>query len=521
MVFGVLLLVGTIRHTFDDLIGSAWGKTDLVVMGEGGGVLPESALGEIGAVPGVENASGMLGGAFTRLDEHDRAVEGGPGRLWVAGYDTSRPAAVRLPLGGRPGAEGRPGARPRAQLGARPRARRGRPAAHGHARGARRDADRRHLPLLQQPLLRRPRPRRDADRATRRLTGLERLPPDQRRGRGQGRLEEVRRRIQAELGAGAVVKTPQGFGEQVEQQLDALNVLLYFFSGVALFVGGFLILNSFNMTVLQRMREIGTLRTLGASRGLVTRTILTEAAVIGAFGSVLGLGLGIGLAAGLIELMRGMEMPVGALHVTAGPAIIAVVIGMVVTLLGAAWPARRAGRVSPIRAVLGARGVRRTPRARRALVGLALLLPGVVLGGESWGGNARLRGGLYGISLTMAMFVGIAMLAPFVIIPVIRAARRADAQGVPRRRPAGGGLAALGPHPHGGHRRRADHRPVGRRGQQRPLLELHGHRRRSDRATFTRDFTVQAAGATLATGGGSGVPNGLPSRSRRCPRRAP
>ena len=81
----------------------------------------------------------------------------------------------------------------------------------------------------------------------------------------------------AALGAGAEIKTPQGFGDEVKQQLNALNLVLYFFSGVALFVGGFLILNSFNMTVLQRMREIGTLRTLGASRRVVTRTILIEA----------------------------------------------------------------------------------------------------------------------------------------------------------------------------------------------------------------------------------------------------
>ena len=132
MVFGVLLLVGTIRHTFDDLIGSAWGTTDIVVMGEGGGVLPDSALGEIGAVPGVENAAGMLGGAFTRLDENDRAVEGGAGPPMGRRLRHERAGSVRLPLGGRPAAEGRPGARPRAQLGPRPRARRGRPAAHGH-----------------------------------------------------------------------------------------------------------------------------------------------------------------------------------------------------------------------------------------------------------------------------------------------------------------------------------------------------------------------------------------------------
>ena len=177
------------------------------------------------------------------------------------------------------------------------------------------------------------------------------------------------------------------------------------------------------MTVLQRMREIGTLRTLGASRGLVTRTILTEATVIGALGSVLGLGLGLVLAAGLIELMRGMEMPVGTLHVTAGPAITAVVLGMVVTA-AAEPPGRHAapGACRPSARCSAPAACAGTPRAPARGLGLALLLPGVLLGGDFWGGNSdgSALSGLYGIALTMAMFAGIAMLAPFVIIPVVR-----------------------------------------------------------------------------------------------------
>ena len=73
---------------------------------------------------------------------------------------------------------------------------------------------------------------------------------------------------------------------------------------MALFVGGFLIFNSFNMTVLQRMREIGMQRTLGATRPMIVRSVLLEASVLGVIGAVLGLGLGVLLALGLIELMR-------------------------------------------------------------------------------------------------------------------------------------------------------------------------------------------------------------------------
>src|SRR5690348_18446402 len=75
MVFGVLLLVGTIRSTFDDLISSAWGKTDLVVMPHGGsGVMPDRTLQGIRSTTGVNQAAGMIGVALNRLDSHGKAI---------------------------------------------------------------------------------------------------------------------------------------------------------------------------------------------------------------------------------------------------------------------------------------------------------------------------------------------------------------------------------------------------------------------------------------------------------------
>src|SRR4029450_514496 len=99
-------------------------------------------------------------------------------------------------------------------------------------------------------------------------------------------------------------------------------------------------------------------------------------------------------ASGLISLMRGMGVPVGTLDVSTGAAITAAFIGIVVTLLGAWWPARRAGRISPIRAVLGTAQVRRTASKRRLLIGLALFLPGVWFGGSFWFGGESETGGL-------------------------------------------------------------------------------------------------------------------------------
>ena len=101
------------------------------------------------------------------------------------------------------------------------------------------------------------------------------------------------------------------------------------------------------MTVLQRMREIGTLRALGATDVRVARMILVEALVLALAGSALGLALGAGLAVLLIKAMKSFGMPVSKVEFSPDAAVAAVVTGLVATLAGAAWPALRAGRISP------------------------------------------------------------------------------------------------------------------------------------------------------------------------------
>jgi putative ABC transport system permease protein len=328
----------------------------------------------------------------------------------------------------------------------------------------------------------------------------------------RGDVEPLKRRIEQVVGRGANVQTPGEVSDQVSEQLAGLNMVLYFFSGVALFVGGFLILNSFNMTVLQRMRELGMLRTLGASRRMATASVLTEALIVGALGTLLGLALGLGLASGLISLMRGMGVPVGTLEVTPSAAITAAVIGIVVTLLGAFWPAHRASRVSPIRAVVGDAQGRSSVSKRRLAVALALFLPGLWFGGSFWFGGESETGGLAaygGIVMTMAMFAGMAIAAPFVILPIVRWLA------LPLRRvlPTGGRLAAdsLLSNP----LRTAATAVALTIGLS--VVVVNSSMSASfvgtiedqvDKA-FARDFTVQAQGFTIEQGGGPGVPRSV------------
>jgi putative ABC transport system permease protein len=442
MVFGVLLLVGTIRSTFDDLISSAWGNTDLVVMPHGGGgVMPERTLQDIRATTGVNEAGGMLGVALTRLDSRDKAIKGLDGQMFVAGIDPNAPPYDFRWVAGRNITSGpeviveRNWANDRhVHLGDRiavvtPTGR-----ASVHVVGIFRfssnlsygGAGFAGMPIAE----------------VRRLTGIASgYNQISVKATDRGQVDALKSQLAAKLGKGVDVRTPAGVSDQIQKQFQGLNVVLYFFSGIALFVGGFLILNSFNMTVLQRMRELGMLRTLGATRGMIIRSVMTEALAIGLVGSVIGLAFGAAMSVGLVALMKGVGMPVGAVQFSAGAAVTAVIVGLLATAAGALWPARRAGRVPPIQAVLGSGAVRRSPSVRRALVGVALFVPGLVFGGKFWFGDQSASGGLAagaGIAGTMLMFVGITLAAPFVIMPIVRMLAR------PLRRvaPTGGRLAA-------------------------------------------------------------------------------
>jgi putative ABC transport system permease protein len=521
MVFGVLLLVGTIRATFDEVIDSAWGQTDLIVMGEGNGTLPGSAVDDIKRIEGVHDAAGMVGGMFTRLRDDGSPVEGNEGQMLVAGYrpEGYKPYDFRV-IEGRNIRSGR-------EVMVERNWARDRGYDVGDTVPVAGPTGRTQLPII------------GIFELTSSLNvgglGYAAMPLDEARrlfdqpngwmqisimALDRGEVEVLQRRVERALGQGARVQTPGEVSDELGEQLAGLDIVLYFFSGVALFVGGFLILNSFNMTVLQRMRELGMLRTLGASRRMATMSVLVEALVLGIVGTVLGLALGLGLASGLIALMRGMGVPVGTLDVSTGAIATAAIVGMLVTLLGAFWPARRAGRISPIRAVLGDAEVRRTPSKRRIVIALALFLPGLWLGGSFWFGNESDSGGVAaygGIAMTMAMFAGIAVAAPFVIMPLVRWL----AAPLRRMLPTGGRLAAdsLLSNP----LRTAATAVALTIGLS--VVVVNSSMSTSFVATvedqmdqvFAHDFTVQAQGFTIEQGGGPGVPRSVAAEIEAMP----
>jgi putative ABC transport system permease protein len=199
-----------------------------------------------------------------------------------------------------------------------------------------------------------------------------------------------------------------------------LRYILLAFAAIALFVGAFVIFNTISMTVAQRTRELATLRTLGASRRQVLRSVLLESAVIGAAASVLGLGLGLLLFKALSILFKGL--PEAGTVISPRTVVITMAVGTGVTLLAGLFPALRATRVAPISAVReGAvapvgRFARYKPYLAGALIVLAVLA--IAVGVFSSGGASGVLVPAAAGTLLL-LFIGVAMISSRLIPPLI------------------------------------------------------------------------------------------------------
>ncbi|MBV8065801.1 MAG: ABC transporter permease [Actinobacteria bacterium] len=205
--------------------------------------------------------------------------------------------------------------------------------------------------------------------------------------------------------------------------LSIINDFLLAFGGVALFVGAFVIANTLSITIAQRTRELATLRTLGATRRQVLRSVLLEAFVIGTFASVTGLFLGLALAKGLNSLFVsfGIDLPQAGTVFATRTIVVALLVGTLITVIAALRPAFRATRVPPISAVReGAvlpvsRFARFSAAAALTTIAgaIALMLVGLFVGGIST--TDRLLA--IGIGAA-AIFLGVAMLAKTLVPPL-------------------------------------------------------------------------------------------------------
>ncbi len=158
--------------------------------------------------------------------------------------------------------------------------------------------------------------------------------------------------IQNLVGQDYSVIFPAAQGQRMSQMLGNYQIGLNFLSGMALFVGAFMIYNAFSMTVVERTREFGMLRTVGMTRAQVIRQVLGEASLMGLLGSGLGLALGIFTARGLTRMMEVMlALELANIQVPQSVVITGFVVGIIVALLAALIPALQAAGISPLEAM--------------------------------------------------------------------------------------------------------------------------------------------------------------------------
>jgi putative ABC transport system permease protein len=203
----------------------------------------------------------------------------------------------------------------------------------------------------------------------------------------------------------------------VAKILSFIRTFLLVFAVISIFVGAFIIFNTFSMLVAQRSRELALLRAVGASRRQVTRAVLGEAIGVGVVGSTLGLAAGAGLALLLQALFRASGADLGGgLTFTYKPVVWSYAVGVIVTVVAAYFPARRAAKIPPVAAMRDDVAMPQRSLRIRLVIGSIVTLVGAVLSGLGLGGAPI---AMLGIGAAL-VFVGVAMLAPVISRPVVR-----------------------------------------------------------------------------------------------------
>jgi putative ABC transport system permease protein len=205
----------------------------------------------------------------------------------------------------------------------------------------------------------------------------------------------------------------------IKDGLSFFNTFMLTFALISLFVGSFIIYNSFSILVAQRSRDMALLRAIGAGRRQVLGSVLLEALAVGTIASVVGLSAGVGVAVLLKGLLGalGIDIPAGGIVLSANTVVISLVAGLGVSVASALFPARRASKVAPVAAM---REVALDASAgSRRRVGLGLVVTAV--------GAATIASGLFGdggapvVGLGAAVvFVGVAVLGPVIARPLSR-----------------------------------------------------------------------------------------------------
>ena len=372
MVSGTYVLTDTIKKAFDDIFVSSYKNTSAIISGRqvvkqstsGNATVPESLLVRVRQLPDVEAAAGALadvggnGDTAKLIDRNGKAISKGGAPTFGFGIDTTQPRFNPLHLVRGSWASG----------------------PHQVVIDAG-TANDHHYNVGQQINVAAVGPVR-----TFTITGIAKygnvsslggatiavfdIPTAQALLGKSGQLDSISlaakpgiseqtlvRDVRPLLPPTATVQTgaqrAASNSKDIKSFLNILQYLLLAFGAIALFVGSFVIFNTLSITVAQRAREFATLRTLGASRRQVLRSVLLESFVLGLTASVIGLFLGLLLAKGLSALFKAfsLDLPQGGTVFASRTVLVSLLLGVSITMLASLAPALRATRVPPIAAV--------------------------------------------------------------------------------------------------------------------------------------------------------------------------
>jgi len=441
MISGGYVLTDTINKAFDTIFQQSYKNADVVISGkaafqnrQGNGVdvptFPESLLAKVRALPDVSYAAGDVGDDQTRLvDKNGKSISTGGAPNIASGVDPNgdqRFNPLTLKAGGWPSGP-------------------------DEVAIDKSTADKKHFKIGDSIGV----TSRGAER-TFRISGIVDFssvssiggatisvfdtPTAQRLFGKAGRLDFIRAQSKAGVPTSKLLSEIRPLLPPTAQAKDAaaqakedkkdvngfLKIIQYTllaFAGIALFVGSFVIANTLSITIAQRVREFATLRTIGASRRQILGSVVLEAFVIGAIGSIAGLFLGLGIAKLLNTLMTavGIDLPQSGTVLATRTIVVSVVVGILVTLLASLRPAARATRVPPIAAVREGFVLPPGRLARfRTLFGVLVTALGIgllALGIFAHGQKVAQHLIELGLGLLL-LFVGVSVFAPRIVPPL-------------------------------------------------------------------------------------------------------
>jgi putative ABC transport system permease protein len=439
MIAGTLMLTASVNRSFDDIFSTAYQRTDVTVRprsavedqfgAESGAALKASLLDRIRSVPGVAKADGSIGDpTITIFNSSGKRIgppQGGPPH--IAFSEQPEPFnPFTYPEGHAPrngdqvaidsitaGNEG-------FQVGQKVTIEGAEPAKKYTISGIAKYGS--GIPLAGASLAVFTLP--EAQRLTGKQGEFDEIDVKAQPGTSPDQLKADIASVlpptaQARTGAETAAKD----SSDLKSGFSFLSTALLVFAGIALFVGAFLIFNTFSITIAQRTREFGMLRTLGASSRQVLGSVLLEAAVIG----LIAAGLGIAGGIGFVELITGLfgalgfDLPSAGLIIGSGTVAIALAVGLIATVGSSLAPALRATRVAPLEAVREGQGVvsPTRKRRRRTVIAGALVIAGAGLVAVGLLATDTIGSALQAMGVGMVLlFIGIAMLSDRLLRPL-------------------------------------------------------------------------------------------------------